>query len=252
MGNRLQPYRSAMLLVVAVIVCGVLAWTLRANPACLSVPTEIVVRGNEAGGTQNLVFEAKNIGGAAITLLGSKSSCGCTIPSKPSKSRLLPGESCQIPLSVNLPLQGEDYVQLEIQTDSPLTPLVIVPIRLIAGETKTPILLTMNRSLTLRGTKPDEREKTILIKTLEREDSAPWITSVKVDRMEIAAKILGTTDTPLSSQPGVVMREYTLQASRLDVADRQQALVCRISFQTAPQQPPIDFACDVLLAHAEN
>ena len=164
----------------------------------------------------------------------------------------MPGESCRIPLSVSVPLHGEEHVQLEILTDSKLTPTVTIPIRLVAGEPKTPILLTMDRSLTLRGSETGDRSKNFVVKTLEREGAAPWITSVMVDRQELTAQIVDTSETRMSEHPGVVMRDYVLQARRTDAADAPQSVVCRISFHSQAVQPPTDFVCDVLLTGADH
>ena len=111
-------------------------------------------------------------------------------------------------------------------------PSVTIPIRLVAGEPKTPILLTMDRSLTLRGSETEARSKNFVVKTLEREGAAPWITNVTVDRQELTAKIVDTSETRMSEHPGVVMRDYVLQARRTDAADAPQSVVCRISFHS--------------------
>lgn len=241
-------YRAAYWAATAAMLCGLVACLTHRSGSCLSAPSEVVVRGDDSGRTNwSVEFEVRNTGGTALTLLGSKSSCGCTVPSEPSKSRLQAGESCVIPLSVSTPLMGEDFVQVELYTDSRQTPIVWVPIRLVAGQPKTPVLIDLPRSLVLGEPEPNGIERTFVLTTLERLSSPNWITSLTSDRPEMSVKIIKTTDSPVDGQPMLVHRQYFLQAQLREVLQASQSLVCRVGFVASAEFPQPDFVSDVRL-----
>lgn len=80
--------------------------TLSVNAQEFKFETEVINYGKIALGSEGKrVFEFTNVGDAPLVIKDIKSTCGCTVPSKPEKP-IMPGEKGQIEVSYDTKRPG--------------------------------------------------------------------------------------------------------------------------------------------------
>lgn len=153
-------------------------------------------------------FELENRGGLPVRILDMQSSCGCLAP-KIETMTIEPGkvavvEARALPIDV-----GEKLATVILRTDSPLTPEVVLQLRMIGGR-RPPYLLQAAGELTWMGDEAQGSRRTIAATNVEWADSRH-----EPPKLECTLPFLkvGSPDFEEEpyTKPGVVQRRYIYQ-----------------------------------------
>jgi hypothetical protein len=171
----------------------------------------------------SVTFEISNFGGQTVRITGVESSCGCATP-KVQPTILAPGNLGIVEVNATPLAVGERLVSVTLRTDSPLTPLVVLNLKIL-GWRDPSFLLQASGDLTYKGESFQTETREISAVTVESLGSRPRPPIIKSDLpfLEVGAPILD--ERPYSS-PGSVQRTY----------------VYRVNFSSSP---PATFTGDV-------
>ena len=109
-------------------------------------------------------FELENHGSTPVRILTIKAGCGCTSP-RVEPSLVPPGGTALVSVSALLPI-GDKTVPITLTTDSPLTPSVVLALRMI-GNRPPPFLLQVVGDLSYLGDKSTAESREIVAVTIE-------------------------------------------------------------------------------------
>lgn len=155
-------------------------------------------------------FELRNVGGRVVRILEVKSSCGCATP-RVEPTSIAPGGTGTVEIQA-LPLQvGERVANVTLITDSPITPRVVLQLRII-GSRRPPLLLTAAGDLSFVASPEEELAREIVATTVEHAESEPTPPIIKTDVQALELTGLTLRAEAPSVEPGTVSREYAGQA----------------------------------------
>ena len=194
----------------------VLAWTS---------PTEKTFRMLNLDAAQ-AKFRLENVGGRPVRILDVQTTCGCVTPEISPKT-VAPGEVRVVEVKAT-PIQiGEKSVDITITTDSPVSPKLVLTLRII-GSRRGPYMFEVQGDLNFPvGTTGDD-VRFVLVNQVELEKSRPTPPIVKNE-----LKFIQLTGPELElegpfSAPGMVHRRYVCKA-RKRMADGDPSQSGRIS-----------------------
>ncbi len=126
--------KNIMKKIVLVLVIGLLGITLNAQSAKIEFKTDTVDYGVIQKGDDGVrVFEFTNTGDAPLIISKVSSSCGCTIPKKPTEP-ILPGKKGEIEVKYDTKRVGPIRKAVTVISNAE-TPTVVLKIK---GEIKAP------------------------------------------------------------------------------------------------------------------
>ena len=153
-------------------------------------------------------FELENLGGLPVRILAMQSSCGCMEP-KIQTTTIEPGKIVVVEVAP-LPLDvGEKLAAVTLRTDSPLTPEVVLQLRMIGGR-RPPYLLQAAGELTWMDGGVKAGQRTIVVTSIEWADSKrePPILECTLPFLKVG---FPDFEEEPYTKPGVVQRRYTYQ-----------------------------------------
>ncbi len=190
-----------------------------------------VWEGKPAKGT----FTVRNVGDAALTL-ATKSSCGCTVASKP-KSPLPPGESTTFTISYSTKRLGQARKKVTVSTNDPTRPSVEIPVR---GEVRALFAGDPSNRVTFKALDGDSVESRTVkltnqygqplnLKLREGQNYGPFDVSLKSIKPGMEYELTVTTKPPLNT--GYNNSKVILETG----AEEVPALTVQISARVPPR-----------------
>ena len=178
-------------------------------------PASISIDAADLGTSREFVATVRmwNTGEAPLHIYDLTSGCQCTI-AKPDRMDIAPGEETTLRITVTPPAIGNMEKSVRIRTDSPVTPIVEIPVVAI-GKALTPPYF-VNRpptELRLRTSVPGEfPEYEFELQTVETRHSSPWVLGLNSDSPGVVPMLLSTPEeTDLTEME--VLRSYRFRLS---------------------------------------
>ena len=171
-------------------------------------------------------FRLENVGGRSVRILDVQTTCGCTTPEIEPKV-VNPGEIRLVEVRAT-PLQiGEKSVDITITTDSPVSPEVVLTLRII-GSRRGPYMFEVQGDLNFPAGTTGDDVRFVLVNQIEEAKSRPTPPFVK---NELKFVQISNPELELegpSSAPGMVHRRYVCKAKKR-MADGDPSQSGRIS-----------------------
>ena len=134
---------------ITILFVGLISFSVNAQEkaAKIEFKTEVIDYGTiEKGADGVRVFEFTNTGNAPLIITKVKSSCGCTIPSKP-KGPILPGETGKISVKYDTNRVMPIRKTITVSTNAANAPTIALKIKgLVVDSSKNSILDKKNKS----------------------------------------------------------------------------------------------------------
>ena len=135
---------------ITILFVGLISFSVNAQEkaAKIEFKTEVIDYGTiEKGADGVRVFEFTNTGNAPLIITKVKSSCGCTIPSKP-KCPILPGETGKISVKYDTNRVMPIRKTITVSTNAANAPTIALKIKgLVVDSSKNSILDKKNKSV---------------------------------------------------------------------------------------------------------
>ena len=135
---------------ITILFVGLMGFSVNAQEkvAKIEFKTEVIDYGTiEKGADGVRVFEFTNTGNAPLIITKVKSSCGCTIPSKP-KGPILPGETGEISVKYDTNRVNPFRKTISVFTNAPDSPTIALKIKgLVVDSSKNSVLDKKNKSV---------------------------------------------------------------------------------------------------------
>ncbi len=135
---------------ITILFVGLIGFSVNAQEkvAKIEFKTEVIDYGTiEKGADGVRVFEFTNTGNAPLIITKVKSSCGCTIPSKP-KGPILPGETGKISVKYDTNRVMPIRKTITVSTNAANAPTIALKIKgLVVDSSKNSILDKKNKSV---------------------------------------------------------------------------------------------------------
>jgi len=135
---------------ITILFVGLISFSVNAQEkvAKIEFKTEVIDYGTiEKGADGVRVFEFTNTGNAPLIITKVKSSCGCTIPSKP-KGPILPGETGKISVKYDTNRVMPIRKTITVSTNAANAPTIALKIKgLVVDSSKNSILDKKNKSV---------------------------------------------------------------------------------------------------------
>lgn len=147
-----------------------------------------------------------NEGDAEIEGLTLDGACQCSIVTPPPK-RLASGAAARIALLVRAPHAGNVVRTLTVHGGQPSRQLALLTARLCVA-CDPPSLLKPFSAVDLYHIEGDERERRIVLRTIERRGTEPWLSGITVSPNSLAeASLVSVRDQP-TVDPLLITRAY--------------------------------------------
>ncbi len=218
---------SSKIIVLAVsVLLYVVVGGCSSKPAHLSVrPSTLLIKASKefpAGQQATVVATLRNEGGSPLTVIGVKSSCGCTVATTETFDVIAPGQEAPLKFNVAVPLFGRRESVVMIDTNSPDTPTVRLVIQIEGDDEPVPRIVMQTQNLALRGTTAGQTiHGELEIQSAELLGSEPWIQRLQpsVPMVEV------TRRDPVAEEQvaeGIVYRRYVFDVNAISpTAGRQ-------------------------------
>lgn len=135
---------------ITILFVGLIGFSVNAQEkvAKIEFKTEVIDYGTiEKGADGVRVFEFTNTGNAPLIITKVKSSCGCTIPSKP-KGPILPGETGEISVKYDTNRVMPIRKTITVSTNAANAPTIALKIKgLVVDSSKNSVLDKKNKSV---------------------------------------------------------------------------------------------------------
>jgi len=135
---------------ITILFVGLIGFSVNAQEkvAKIEFKTEVIDYGTiEKGADGVRVFEFTNTGNAPLIITKVKSSCGCTIPSKP-KGPILPGETGKISVKYDTNRVMPIRKTITVSTNAANAPTIALKIKgLVVDSSKNSVLDKKNKSV---------------------------------------------------------------------------------------------------------
>jgi hypothetical protein len=175
-------------------------------------PTVTVERRTDHAGPVPFSITLRNVGAGQLVISNVHPLCGCTQASPLEKNELAPGDEAVLRVAASVPRVGQQDTFIEITTDSPTTPLVSIPVKLIGGDVHAPYVANSTPKLIrLSGPVPGgEAQAAFVAATVEYASQSPWIQGFTSDDPRITAALAGSP-TEERSVGDTVLRYYEIE-----------------------------------------
>ncbi|MBI1315103.1 DUF1573 domain-containing protein [bacterium] len=160
----------------------------------------------------SLELALANTGGTPVRILEVQSSCGCTIVDGDVPSVIEAGERASIPLRVSGSFYGAKDVRVTIRTDAERNPVQIASFRVAGKKLQPPYATQKSYVFRTEVERIDQEARTsFTIRTLEKKDSAHWLSALECSDSDATAIVKLEDERPFVD--ATVERRYQVSFS---------------------------------------